>query len=253
MGRDQIDLSHPISPSLVDTLKNYQYVLICAAITDVEKCFQDRELSERVNVSGMRELLDLIKKAGAIPVFFSSDYVFANKVAFHQEQDECAPETHYGRQKLAIEQYLEANFERYLIFRTSKLMSTTRHPKNILFPMVRDLSVSKPLRCFEDQWFNPVFVEDIAKVIAIACRRNLSGIYHLGTRRIFTRYELGTFLATSLGFDPALIQSMHMSDIKFSEKRPTHNTLDCRKIESALDFRFTEIEEALGDIRLLTD
>jgi dTDP-4-dehydrorhamnose reductase len=201
-------------------------------------------------MSASQNRILIIGSAGFL-IFFSSDYVFQRTVTTHREEDLRAPETCYGRQKLAVEQYLEAGFERYLVFRSSKLMSKTTHPRNILLPVIQSLCASKPIGCFEDQWLNPVFVEDIAEVIKCASRQALSGVYHLGTRRIFTRFELAIFLAKSLGYDPALIQAIRLKDMRFSEPRPTHNTLDCRKIESALGFRFTEIEDAITDLCLL--
>lgn len=191
----------------------------------------------------------MFSRTGAIPVFFSSDYVFRPEAKSYQEQDLRAPETSYGSQKLAVEQYLEQNFENFLIFRTSKLMSKFAQPKNILLPVIRDLAASKPVRCFQDQRLNPVFVEDIAEVLKVAFDRRLRGIYHLGTRRVFTRFELAKFLAVALGYNADLVQSLRMSEVDFSEPRPTHNTLNCDKIETALGFRFTEIEEALPDLR----
>lgn len=253
--RSRIDFSQSISPSVEGWIKSgeYQHVAICAAITDVERCFRDGELSNQVNVTATIELLRIIQRCGAVPIFFSSDYVFPNKAAIHREDDRRAPKTRYGHQKLAIERFIEENFKRFLIFRTSKLMSMTAHPKNILFPVLQSLKSSKPIRCFEDQWLNPVFVEDIAKVVNAACAKQLSGIFHLGTRQIFTRAELGRFLAKSSGFDPALVQPIKMLDIEFSEPRPTHNTLDCSKIENALDFHFTEIEAALPHLGALVE
>jgi dTDP-4-dehydrorhamnose reductase len=256
MNRSEIDFSQPISTSAEHRIKsgNYQYVAICAAITDVEQCYRDQKLSEQVNVVATTEILKAIRSSGAVPIFFSSDYVFPNTVALHREEDRRAPETRYGQQKLAVELFIEKNFDRFLVFRTSKLMSMTSHSKNILLPVLQCLRASKPIRCFEDQWMNPVFVEDIAKVVMAASVQHLSGTFHLGTRKVFTRAELGRFLAKALGFDPTLIQSIKMSDIEFSEPRPTHNTLDCSKIEKALeDFRFTEIESALHDLHRLVE
>lgn len=254
VDRTSFDLSKPFSPIFCNQIKSseYQYVLICAALSDVEKCFQDPVRSNQINVKGTLELLNLIFETKSIPVFFSSDYVFSNTSVPRSEQDLRAPETCYGRQKLLVEQYLESQFERYLIFRTSKLMSKTAHPRNILKPMIDAFRSSKPMGCFEDQWLNPVFVEDIAKVLSSEGFGALNGVYHLGTRRIFTRYELGHFLANSLGFDPTLIKPTRMSEMQFSELRPTHNTLDCRKIEESLPFRFTEIEDVLRDLKALT-
>jgi len=251
--KSRIDLSQSIDASVEGWIKSggYQYVAICAAITNVERCFQDEKLSNKVNVTATIDLLEIIRRSGAIPIFFSSDYVFPNKTGPHREEDLCAPETRYGRQKLTVEVFMKEKFERFLIFRTSKLMSMTAHSKNILLPVLQSLKESKPIQCFEDQWLNPVFVEDVARVVKVAFVKDLSGVFHLGTRHIFTRAELGRYLAESLGRDPALIQSVRMSDIEFSEPRPTHHLLDCSKIESALDFRFTEIETSIPNLLAL--
>lgn len=133
-------------------------------------------------------------------------------------------------------------------------MSKTAHAKNILLPIIRDLKSQKPVRCFKDQWINPVFVEDIAKIIQVAEAKGLKGHFHLGTRRVFSRVELAQFLATSLGLNPDLIEPISMSEIRFSEKRPNHNVLDCHKIETAAGFRFSEIEDEILSLqRLLRD
>jgi dTDP-4-dehydrorhamnose reductase len=251
--RSQVDLARFNSSSIKDLIRvgAYGSVVICAAITDVEKCFQEQELSRRVNVSGTVQLLDAIQEVGATPIFFSTDYVFPRRSVSHREDDPRAPETVYGRQKVAVELYLEKNFENYLIFRTSKLMSRTSHPKNILLPVIRGLTTGSPLKCFEDQWLNPVFVEDIAEVLKRAIQKDLKGVYHLGTRRIFTRLELANFLAESLKQDRAGIFPVRMADMKFSEPRPTHNSLDCQKVEKELGFRFKEIEEVIDELRIL--
>ncbi|MDO9183660.1 MAG: SDR family oxidoreductase [Bacteriovorax sp.] len=242
INRTLFDLSKAITPKFAEFLKyeKFQYVVICAAITDVELCYREQSISKQVNVDGTQALLELVSQAGSIPVFFSSDYVFSGKNSPYNESDPRLPQTIYGHHKLSTEIFLENNFANYLTFRTSKLMSKTNHQKNILYPVIRDLSINKASRCFEDQMLNPVFVEDIAEILKAAFIQGLAGTYHLGTRRIFSRFELGRFLASSLGYDTKLIEPIRMTDIRFSEKRPTNNALRCQKVE-----------EALSDLRLL--
>lgn len=253
IGRDVIDLSKPIQSDFIQLLHktNYNYAVICSAITDVEKCFNDQTLSHQVNVKGTIDLLKVLQDKKITPIFFSSDYVFHSNEAIHTENDSPDPKTCYGQQKLEVENFLENNIENFLIFRTSKLMSKTSHAKNILFPILKNLSANKTTHAFEDQWLNPVFIEDISEVIKRSRDSQLNGIFHLGTRQIFTRYELGQFLASSLGYDPNLIQPIKMQNMTFSEPRPSHNTLNCKKIENALDFKFTEIADALKELKLL--
>lgn len=250
-NRNILDLSKPLTLEFRDFVKNKKldYIVISAAIADVEKCYQDQVLSQRVNVDSVIALLDLIKETKAVPVFFSSDYIFSGKATPYEEDDLRIPQTVYGHQKLSVENYLENNFKDYLIFRTSKLMSKTMHPKNILLPILRDLASGRSLKCFEDQLLNPVFVEDIARVLDLAFSVNLKGTFHLGTRQIFSRFELGQFLASSFGFSAKLIKPIKMSAIQFSEQRPVNNTLNCTKIEEVLGFKFCEIEDAHLDLR----
>lgn len=253
VNRSLFDLTKDIKPEFADFMikQNFQYVVICAAVTDVEKCFKEQTFSNQINIVGTQRLLNLIKQNQAIPVFFSSDYVFSGKSSPYEENDPRNPTTNYGHQKLSTENFIENNFDHFLIFRTSKLMSKTSHPKNILYPIIRDLASGKSSKCFEDQLLNPVFVEDIAKVLQLAFMENLKGTFHLGTRRIYTRAEIGRFLASSLGYDAQLIEPIRMSDILFSERRPTNNTLNCKKIEKAVGFKFCELENSLSDLSRL--
>lgn len=249
--RNLIDLGKPLSRSARKfiAIGQYDYMIICAAITDIERCFQEQDASYQVNVQGTRELLSLIKQCATIPVFFSTDYVFGGEKTSYKEDDPRLPKTVYGQQKLEIEQYLESNFQNYLIFRTSKLMSKCVHPKNILYPIIQNLAANREVRCFEDQWLNPVFIEDIAEVLKRALNTPLRGVFHLGTKKIFSRAELGRFLATTLGYDPYLIKSILMADMNVSEQRPTHNVLNCDFINDIIDFRFQEIEDVVIELR----
>lgn len=248
-----LDLSKPISPLFEDYLKNhsFEYVIICAAISDVEMCYQNQILSNQVNVEGMKKVLLLLKKYSAIPIFFSSDYVFSNKLTPYKESDLTNPTTIYGFQKLTIELFIQKHFGRFLIFRTSKLMSKTIHKKNILLPILKNLNEGLVSNCFKDQFLNPVFVEDIANVLTKAIRAELVGLFHLGTKKLLTRYELGILLANLFNYDEKLIKSTSMSDMTFSEPRPTNNMLNCEKIEKVLEFKFCEIQEAYLELKKL--
>lgn len=253
LDKSILDLSNKLSSVLEDHVKSnqYDYAIICAAISDVEKCFQNQVLSKQVNVDGMQELLMLLKQYSVMPVFFSSDYVFSGKLNPYNESDTPDPKTIYGNQKLVIEIFMQKHFDNFLIFRTSKLMSKTNHPKNILYPIINNLKEGKISNCFEDQFLNPTYVEDIAKVIKSSVNKNISGVFHLGTKKFFNRYELGLFLAKSLDYDVHLIKPTSMRDITFSESRPNNNMLDASLIERTLNFKFCEIEEALFELKAL--
>lgn len=247
--RGQLDLSNNDLIEKIDFRKySCDYVIFCAAITDIESCFKQKEHSYQINVVSTKKLLQKTKEAGAIPIFFSSDYVFSYCDRPLIENDEKLPITIYGQQKLEIETFIKANFERYLIFRTSKLMSKTLQSKNILTPILKSLTSSTPIKLFEDQWLNPVFIEDVVEVVKKSVKTRLSGEFHLGTKTVYTRAELGRKIADRLGLDQQCIQPIFMKEVLFSEARPNHNLLNCEKIENALDFRFTEVLDGIDEM-----
>jgi dTDP-4-dehydrorhamnose reductase len=252
VDRRQLNLAKVKSSSIDQLLeRRYRHIAVSAAVTDVEYCYKNLFESRQINVLGTIELLEKVRQTESVPIFFSSDYVFSPNEKPRREDDEKNPETVYGKQKLEVEDYIVKNFEKFLIFRTSKLMSKKFHTKNILSPIVDSLKNNRPIRLFEDQWLNPVFTEDIALVVKRAMETDLRGIFHLGTRQVFSRAGLGRCMARHLGFDIQLIHSSSMRDIVTSEPRPNHNTLNCEKLEKALGFQFTEVVEGLSDFQEL--
>ncbi len=218
---------------------------MCAAVTDVDKCFRAPAFSEAINVVNTIEVFKLAKKHRVIPIFFSSDYVFAPRRVPYLETDERNPSTQYGRQKLAVEKYLEENFENYLIFRTSKLMSEFSHKKNIISQIVEPLKRSQGVHCFDDQWITPVSVEDASRAVGICCKENLTGVFHLGTKQILSRFEIGKIIATKFDFDPSLVQVSKIANSNPSEPRPNYHLLNSQKIKSTIGIQFTEFETVI--------
>jgi dTDP-4-dehydrorhamnose reductase len=245
-GRSDIDLLAPAPSRWRKLVQGYDRVLICAAVADVETCARDPETTTAVNVTGTCALIDVVRDAGAIPVFFSTDYVFEDRFAPKVESDPRKPSTAYGRQKLAVERHLEDGPQPFLLLRTGKQVSHTLHRRNVLASMATRLVASETVPCFADQTFNPVFVEDIARLLHD--HPDLTGVYHVAGPVQMTRYEMGRQLARALGCSETLIKPTHIADAGFSEPRPRDNTLDCSKIEKRTGFRFTDLEDGLAPL-----
>lgn len=223
-----------------------RYMVIAAAITDVEKCARDPEATSAVNIHGTLSLLEIARDYGVIPVFFSTDYTLkpANAPQLLIEDAPCEPLTEYGRQKRVVEEWISSRFPRHLILRTSKLMSLESHPKNIISQAVRVLKSEKKIHAFVDQWITPVFLEDIAEVLAHPEMSQLSGVYHLATKTVYSRYELARLIKNQLDLKEGYeVIPSKMAEFKTLERRPMYNTLNSDKICSAIGIRFREISE----------
>lgn len=222
------------------------YIVIAAAVPDVELCAKDPAGTRKINVHGIQNILEISSRHSVMPVFFSSDYALSpiSQLRLMDEHEECSPRTEYGRQKREIEDWIDKKFDRYLVFRTSKLISMYTHPRNILSQIAHDLREKKSVTAFQDQWITPVFLEDIARILSHDKLDTLSGIYHLATTIPYTRYELATKVKQMLQLgEPSVVEASSMATFKSLEERPRFNTLSSEKICSELGFKFTEISE----------
>ncbi len=243
-GRAEMDLDIFKEDQVRAHLKNkkFKFGIICAALTNIDTCFLEKERSERINVVNTIRLLNLFKELDIIPIFFSSDYVFEGILKSYSESDLCRPQTEYGKQKLQVENYIKNNFTRFLIFRTSKMMSQKNHPKNLISQLITTAARGDKIKSFVDQWMNPVFVEDIALVLSQAVEHQLSGIYHLGTRQVLSRFEFAQEAVKKFSLAPELVVPIQLIDIKFHENRSQYSVLNTNLITSKLNLKFMEFD-----------
>ena len=120
-------------------------------------------------------------------VYYSTDYVFnGQKKAAYIESDQTAPETVYGKSKLAGEEAVMASLDDYIIFRIAWLYGL--QGKNFVKTMMRlgkrfmdsmeKGEKPKALKVVDDQFGNPTWTEEIVKQTDIAIQNNLNGLFH---------------------------------------------------------------------------
>jgi dTDP-4-dehydrorhamnose reductase len=113
-----------------------EVIVNCAAYTAVDRAEAEPELALAVNGTALGVLAGEAKRAGALLVHFSTDYVFdGSKMAPYVESDAPNPINVYGRSKLEGERAVAASGCRYLMLRTSWLVSS--QGMNFLLTVVR--------------------------------------------------------------------------------------------------------------------
>ena len=136
LDRTDCDLARPDTiPDVVrDTRPD---VLVNAAgYTAVDKAETDEALATLVNGAAPGAIAQEARKAGALLVHYSTDYVFdGTKATPYVEDDPPAPLNAYGRGKLAGERAVRAAGGDHLILRTSWVFATRGH--NFLRTMLR--------------------------------------------------------------------------------------------------------------------
>lgn len=169
---------------------NPDVIINCAAYTAVDDAEDNQELARKINEDGPRNLAIAAKKANAILVHVSTDYVFGGNLStenIYNEDDPKAPETVYGITKLAGEKAIEENIEKYYIFRTAWLYGDG---KNFVRTMLKLGNEKESISVVADQHGSPTYSVDLADIIYQALEKKINyGIYHATNLGFTTWYD----------------------------------------------------------------
>lgn len=164
------------------------FVLHCAAYTAVDKAEDDAERCFSINEKGTANVAQAARDAGAVMLYYSTDYVFDGKKGSpYVETDAPNPIGVYGRSKYAGEEAVKRICERYFIVRIAWLFG--ENGKNIIQTILR-LGKEKPAIAFvNDQFGSPTYTADVAAQTIKLLARTEWGIYHCTAQGICTWYD----------------------------------------------------------------
>jgi dTDP-4-dehydrorhamnose reductase len=228
------------------------HVFLAHGAINPEECARDPTGTAKVNVESIIRLLSEIIADGLTPVFLSTDYVFDGSRSLRGEEDPQAPNTEYGRQKAAVEQWLQSRPEPWLIVRLSKVVSGDRRTHSVLGQWVNDICEGKTMRSATDQVFSPVHVEDAAGAMIRLAGQRFTGIYHVAGPDPISRYDLNKLLLGCIQSVNSAIRAQlepcSLRDIGFLEPRPLDTSLSIEKLQKAVSWPFRSMSQVCREI-----
>ncbi|MGC2210839.1 MAG: dTDP-4-dehydrorhamnose reductase [Candidatus Korobacteraceae bacterium] len=238
-----------------------------AAYTAVNDAEAHRELACAINATAPGVLAEEARKAGAMLVHYSTDYVFDGaKPGAYTEDDVPAPLNVYGASKLAGERAVAAAGGRFLVLRTSWVYGANGN--NFLKTILRLAAEREELKIVDDQVGAPTSSMQLAQATARLVRQ-LSA-------KIEPEFPSGLYHATAdgsvswCGFAQAIVAAMQAAageplrvrrilPIRSEEyptpaRRPLNSVLSNQKFERTFGFRLESwqqgLAEAVREIRL---
>jgi dTDP-4-dehydrorhamnose reductase len=153
-------------------------VINCAAWTDVDGAEADEAAATELNGEAAGIVAAAAGEVGAAVVQPSTDYVFdGTKRTPYVESDAVAPQSAYGRSKLAGEQAVAAANERHFIVRTSWLFGPAG--RNFVDTMLALGRERDELRVVDDQVGCPTYTGHLAEALRELVRSVAYGIHHV--------------------------------------------------------------------------
>lgn len=190
---DVADLDITKEEQVMEFVQNLKpdYIVNCAAYTAVDKAEEAGEIVEKINADGPGNLAKAAKAVDSVLVHVSTDYVFGGNLDIakdYSEDDEKEPVTVYGITKLHGEEQIEANCDKYYIFRTAWLYGTGGN--NFVKTMTKLGTTKDELNVVCDQHGSPTYAVDLATIIKQAIDKKIPyGVYHATNEGYTTWYE----------------------------------------------------------------
>lgn len=219
----------------VDLIKSLSpdYIILTAAMTDVDRCEVDRESAWRVNVLGPGKVAAAANEIDARLVYVSTDYVFNGEQGMYKEGDPVAPINSYGESKLAGERMVQQICPHCVIARTSVLYGWNPGRLNFVTWAINQLKQGARINIVRDQFNSPTLASDLADMILRI--RDCEGLFHTcGSERI-SRYDFSIGIAEAFGLDESLITPLASDKLSWKARRPMDSSLDVLKVS-----RFSE-------------
>ena len=218
------------------------YIINCAALTNVDFCEQNKSNSYEVNVNGIKNIISCTTNDTKI-IHISTDYVFSGNRNIYKESDIPNPVSYYGKNKLESENILRSSNRNYLIIRPSVIFGNTG---NNFYVWVRDsLKNNKDISVVTDQISNPTWSWSLSEAIYKCILSNISGLFHYGGEEIISRYDFAVKIAKVHGFNTDRIIPIKTSDLNQQAKRPLYSALDNSKIKKIIDVEHPSLDYIL--------
>ncbi len=229
LGRGQADLSNPAACAAAIMACDADVVINAAAWTAVDKAEAEEAAALVVNGEAPRAMARACAARGLPFLHISTDYVFdgAGDQPFGVDHP-VAPLGAYGRTKLAGEQAVLAAGGRFVILRTSWVVSA--HGANFVKTMLR-LGAERPsLNVVADQIGGPTCAADIADALYMMAAGLLAGkpggVQHFAGGPDCSWADFAREIMARAGL-ACVVQDIPSSAYPTPAKRPLNSRLEC--------------------------
>lgn len=229
------------------------WVVNCAALTDVDFCERNPEDSDRINARLPAYLAQAAEEVGAAIVQVSSDAVHDGKRGDYSESDVPAPLNRYAEAKLKGEAAALAENTRCLALRTNMFGWNSNGKTNLAGWILASLEAGRPIQGFTDTLFNPLLVNDLSTIILELMAGKATGLFNLGAADRLSKYDFALALAGAFGLDKSLISPARQAEITGRARRPLNTTLGTAKAERALGRKMPTMREGIRRFRSLKE
>ncbi len=234
-NHEQLDLANQnqtrdnLSPLEFDLLIN------CAAMTNVDLCEQEIEQAFAINAEGPQLLARICRDKNAKMIHFSTDYVFdGEKREPYVETDAAKPISVYGESKRTGEKLVLQTQDRHLVLRVSWVFGPDR--PSFIDTMIKRARDEEHIDAVADKFSTPTYTHDIAEMVSRFFDVDVpGGILHFANNgecswQEYAQHALDCCRASGISLKAKTVGPAKIADMKnWIARRPVYSVLSTAK------------------------
>lgn len=209
------------------------FVVHCAALTDVDMCEDNYALARETNALATKHLISAIGSKTRF-IYISTDSVFDGIKGNYSEVDVPSPLNNYAKSKLEGEWYVEQEAENYVIIRTNMFGFNRLRGRSFAEWIINNLAKRQSIKMFTDVIFSAISIYTLIQFIHKLLLSDFVGRLNIGVVSPVSKYDFGIHLADKFGFNASLITPISVDESNFKAKRPKNTSLNISKAEDIL-------------------
>jgi len=252
IDREELDFSRP--DKVAEGIRAYRadWVINCAAYTQVDKAEEQRELAFLVNRDAAKAVAEGVASYGGKLAHVSTDFIFDGEQSHpYSEEDAANPLGVYGQSKLEGEQAVRDILPDSIVVRTAWVYGV--HGHNFVKTILRLAAERDELRVVDDQVGTPSWTADISRALLSLIGADASGVYHFTNEGVASWYDFASEIVSIAGKAGFPIRMKTLSpiptkDFPLPAKRPAYSVLSKEKIRKVLDYPIPHWRKSLVDM-----
>lgn len=217
------------------------------AVVNVDQCEVNTELADKINAELTKNIAEICQEQNIKMIYISTDSVFDGESSkLYTEVDSVNPINHYAESKHQGELYTQ-KYSDNLILRTNIYGVNIQEKKSFGEWIVSALENDETLNMFEDIYFSPILVNDLAKVIDRCIEENISGLYHACGTGAISKYDFGMAVKKVFAIATGKINKTTSESMDFKAPRPKHMGMSNQKLCDKLGIYIRTPEESIEE------
>ena len=227
-------------------------IINLAALTDLEYCEKNSEITWKTNALGAENMALISKKLNATHIYISTAGIFDGKQEYYNDFEKPNPKSIYAKAKYYGETVVEKILDNYFIFRAGWMMGggIEKDKKFIIKIFKQILDGKKELFVVDDKLGTPTYTVNFAESMFAMVQTELFGLYNMVCEGSCSRYDVAVEFVRLLGLENEInidiVGSDYFKDEYFAPRPYSEKLLNLKLSARGINY-MKDWKECLAD------